>query len=381
MAKRLKGEGSVWLRADGRWCGAINLGWEHGKRRRKYFYGQTAEQVQAAILRARADLAQGLPVVAERQTVEEFLGRWLEDSVKPSVRPLTYEQYRQHVKLYLAPLLGRHQLAKLAPQHVRAFIKRKLADGLSPRTVQLSLVILRRALGQAVKDGLVGRNVAKLADPPRWKRPEIKPWEPAEAARFLDAIRTERLEAAYLLALSLGLRRGEVLGLRWSDVDLEGKTVTISQALARVGGKLEFIEPKSRQSRRTVPIHDGLVAALRNHRRRQFEERLAAGSRWHDGGLVFTTGIGTPLEPRALNEDFERVVMAAGLRRIRLHDLRHSCATFLLAQGVHPRVVMELLGHSQISLTMETYSHVLPDAMREAIGRMEALLGKAAAAS
>lgn len=381
MAKRLKGEGSVWLRADGRWCGAINLGWEHGKRRRKYFYGQTAEQVQAAILRARADLAQGLPVVAERQTVEEFLGRWLEDSVKPSVRPLTYEQYRQHVKLYLAPLLGRHQLAKLAPQHVRAFIKRKLADGLSPRTVQLSLVILRRALGQAVKDGLVGRNVAKLADPPRWKRPEIKPWEPAEAARFLDAIRTERLEAAYLLALSLGLRRGEVLGLRWSDVDLEGKTVTISQALARVGGKLEFIEPKSRQSRRTVPIHDGLVAALRNHRRRQFEERLAAGSRWHDGGLVFTTGIGTPLEPRALNEDFERVVMAAGLRRIRLHDLRHSCATFLLAQSVHPRVVMELLGHSQISLTMETYSHVLPDAMREAIGRMEALLGKAAAAS
>jgi integrase len=381
MAKRLKGEGSVWLRADGRWCGAINLGWEHGKRRRKYFYGQTAEQVQAAILRARADLAQGLPVVAERQTVEEFLGRWLEDSVKPSVRPLTYEQYRQHVKLYLAPLLGRHQLAKLAPQHVRAFIKQKLADGLSPRTVQLSLVILRRALGQAVKDGLVGRNVAKLADPPRWKRPEIKPWEPAEAARFLDAIRTERLEAAYLLALSLGLRRGEVLGLRWPDVDLEGKTVTISQALARVGGKLEFIEPKSRQSRRTVPIHDGLVAALRNHRRRQFEERLAAGSRWHDGGLVFTTGIGTPLEPRALNEDFERVVMAAGLRRIRLHDLRHSCATFLLAQGVHPRVVMELLGHSQISLTMETYSHVLPDAMREAIGRMEALLGKAAAAS
>ena len=381
MAKRLKGEGSVWLRADGRWCGAINLGWEHGKRRRKYFYGQTAEQVQAAILRARADLAQGLPVVAERQTVEEFLGRWLEDSVKPSVRPLTYEQYRQHVKLYLAPLLGRHQLAKLAPQHVRAFIKQKLVDGLSPRTVQLSLVILRRALGQAVKDGLVGRNVAKLADPPRWKRPEIKPWEPAEAARFLDAIRTERLEAAYLLALSLGLRRGEVLGLRWSDVDLEGKTVTISQALARVGGKLEFIEPKSRQSRRTVPIHDGLVAALRNHRRRQFEERLAAGSRWHDGGLVFTTGIGTPLEPRALNEDFERVVMAAGLRRIRLHDLRHSCATFLLAQGVHPRVVMELLGHSQISLTMETYSHVLPDAMREAIGRMEALLGKAAAAS
>ncbi len=377
--KRNAGEGSVFERADGRWCAQLDLGWLDGRRVRKYIYGATAQEVQDALLKARTDRAAGLPVVVERQTVAQFLQDWLENSVKPSVRPLTHEQYRQHVKLYLAPLLGGHQLAKLAPQHVRAFIKRKLEDGLSPRTVQLSLVILRRALGQAVKDGLVARNVAKLVDAPRWKRPEVKPWEPAEAARFLEVIKGESLEAAYLVALSLGLRRGEVLGLRWSDVKLEAKTITIAQALARVGGKLEFIEPKSRQSNRTVPIHDGLAAVLRNHRRRQLEERLAAGSRWQDSGLVFTTGIGTPLEPRALNGDFERIIAAASLRRIRFHDLRHSCASFLLAQGVHPRVVMELLGHSQISLTMETYSHVLPDAMREAVARVGALLGTAAA--
>jgi integrase len=328
------------------------------------------------LLKARAAHAAGLPVAFERQTIRQFLADWLENSVKPSVRPLTHEQYSQHTRLYLAPLLGHHRLDKLVPQHVRAFIKQKLLDGLSPRTVQLSLVILRKALGQAVKDGLIARNVANVVDAPRWKRPEVKPWEPGEAGLFLDAIKGERLEAAYLVALSLGFRRGEVLGLRWADTNLEAKTMTVAQALARVSGKLQLIEPKSRQSHRTVPLHDGLIEALKAHRRRQLEERLAAGSRWKDSSLVFTSGIGTPLEPRALNEDFDRLVRKAGLRRIRLHDLRHACASFLLAQGVHPRVVMELLGHSQISLTMNTYSHVMPDAMREAVNRMVAVLGK-----
>ena len=382
MARRKRGanEGSIFRRDDGRWCAVLNLGWEGGKRRRKYVYGVTAAEVQEQLLKARTDHAAGLPVRTDRQTVAQFLDRWLEDSVRPSVRPLTHEQYRQHVKLYLAPLLGHHQLAKLAPQHVRIFIKRKLEVGLSPRTVQLSLAILRRALGQATKDGLVGRNVAKLVDAPRWKRPEVKPWDPNEARRFLNAIEGERLEAAFLVALGLGLRRGEVLGLRWADVDFEQKTITITQALARVGGKLQFIEPKSRQSRRVIPLHDGLIAPLKAHRRRQLEQRLLIGARWVDTGLVFATGKGTPLEPRELNENFERLVTKAGLRRVRLHDLRHACATFLLAEGVHPRVVMELLGHSQISLTMDTYTHVIPDAMRQAIGRMEALLGKPAVA-
>ena len=279
-------------------------------------------------------------------------------------------------RLYLAPLLGQYQLSKLEPQHVRAFVKRKLADGLSPRTVQLALVILSKALRQAVQDGSLARNVAKLVDRPRWNRPEVKPWEPDEAGRFLGAISGERLETAYSVALSLGLRRGEVLGLRWSDLDFDAKTITVAQALARVGGKLQFIEPKSRESRRTIPLHDGLVAALKAHRRRQLEERLAAGSRWQDGGIVFTTKIGTPLEPRAFNKNFDHLVAKAGLRRVRLHDLRHACASFLLAQGIHPRVVMELLGHSQISLTMDTYSHVIPDAMREAVGRMAAVRGR-----
>ena len=343
--KRGAGEGSIYQRGDNRWCAVLNLGWESGKRRRKYVYGATAAEVQEQLLKARADHAAGLPVSTDRQTVAQFLDRWLEDSVRPSVRPLTHEQYRQHVKLYFAPLLGHHRLSKLAPAHVRAFINQKLQDGLSPRTVQLSITILRKALSQPVKDGLIGRNVAKLVDAPRWKRKEVMPWDAGEAGQFLVAIKGKRLEALYIIALSLGLRRGEALGLRWSDVDFEGKAITIAQALARIDGKLRFTEPKSRQSRRILPLHDGLIAALKAHRRRQSEERLAVGSRWRDSGLVFKTTIGTPLEPRALNEDFERILGGVeGLRRIRLHDLRHACASFMIAQGVHPRVVMEMLG-------------------------------------
>jgi len=231
--KRNAGEGSIFQRSDGRWCAQFDLGWQNSRRIRKYIYGATAQEVRDALLKVRHDHAAGLPIMVERQTIAQFLERWLEDAVRPSVRPLTHEQYRQHVKLYLAPLLGHHLVDKLAPQHVRRFMRQKLQDGLSPRTVQLSLVILRKALGQAVRDGLIGRNVAALVDPPRWSRPEVKPWEPAEADVFLDAIKGERLEAAYLIALSLGLRRGEVLGLRWSDINFEAKTISVAQAVAR----------------------------------------------------------------------------------------------------------------------------------------------------
>jgi site-specific recombinase XerC len=177
-------------------------------------YGATAQEVRDQLLQARSDRAAGLPVVVGRQTVAQFLQDWLENSVKPSVRPLTHEQYRQHVKLYLAPLLGHHRLSKLAPQHVRAFLKRKLEDGLSPRTVQLSLVILRRSLGQAVKDGLTGRNVAKLVDGPRVRHFEGQTLSPEDARALLDAAKGERFEALYTAALAVGLRMGEALGLR-----------------------------------------------------------------------------------------------------------------------------------------------------------------------
>ena len=175
---------------------------------------------------------------------------------------------------------------------------------------------------------------------------------------------------------SVGLRRGETLGLAWNDVDLDDGTLTVRQALQRIDGKLRLTPPKTKRSRRTIALPQTVVAALRMHRARQLQERLLAGSRWHDSGLVFTTTIGTPLEPRNVTRDFQRILAKAGLPRIRLHDLRHGCATLLLAQGVQPRVVMDILGHSTISVTMDTYSHVLATMRRDAADQIDAVLAE-----
>jgi len=388
--RRLSNEGSVYQRKDGRWVAALNLGWIDGRRRRKHFFGATAHKVQEQLSKASGDARLGLPILSDRQTVKEFLDRWVEDSVKPSVRPATHQQYHQHVRLYLGPSLGRHRLLKLSPQHVQAFVNERLKTNLSPRTVQLSLVILRHALGKAMKWGLVGRNVAKLVDSPRIRRHEITPLDPAKARKFLDTTKGERLEALYSVALSLGLREGEALGLRWTDIDLDGGQVTIRQIVQRIGGKrfgtgpgkLVFCEPKTDRSRRTLRMPELLVKSLRAHRSRQLQERLAAGSAWVDNGLVFTTTIGTPLEGRSVVTDFKRILAKANEPKIdakipmstRFHDLRHSAASLLLAQGVQLRAIMELLGHSTIALTANTYSHVMPVMMQDMADKMDSIL-------
>ncbi len=374
MAKRGQNEGSIYKRRDGRWVATINLGYRNGKRWRKSFYGSTRREVQERLATALKAQQDGLPVTPERQTVANYLNEWLVECVKPSVRPRTYEGYEGHVRLHISPALGRIRLVKLTPQQVRAFLNDKRREGHSPRSVQYMHAVLRCALGRALKDGQAARNVAKLVDPPKVERPEVEPLTPEQARAFLKAIEGDRLEALYSVALAIGLRRGEVLGLRWSDVDLEEGTTRVQGSLQRINGELRRVEPKTKRSRRTIALPDAAVAVLRRHRVRQKEERLLAGSRWKNTDMVFTTRIGTPLEPRNISRHFQRTLKTAKLPRKRFHDLRHTCASLLLAQGVHPRVVMEILGHSQIGLTMNTYSHVIPELQREAAGRMDALL-------
>jgi len=390
--RRGTGEGNVYQRSDGRWEARLSLGWANGKRTRKSYFGATQAAVEDQLLKARSDLSRGLPVAVERQTVKGFLDQWLDQSVKPSVRPATFQQYHQHVRLYLGPSLGKLALSTLSPQHCQIFVNERLKSGLSPRTVQLSLVILRHALDTAMKWNLVGRNVAKLVDSPRVRRHEITPLDPAKARKFLDAVKGERLEALYSVALGLGLREGEALGLRWSDIDLDGAQLSIRQTLQRVGGKrfgtgkgnLVFTEPKTDRSRRTLRMPEALVKALRAHRVRQMQERLVAGSAWKDNNLVFTTTIGTPLEGRSVVTDFKRLLEKANKPEIdakipmatRFHDLRHSAASLLLAHGVQLRAIMELLGHSTIALTANTYSHVMPSMMQDMADKMDAILAR-----
>ncbi|MGO9057358.1 MAG: tyrosine recombinase XerC [Candidatus Binataceae bacterium] len=372
--KRGQNEGSIFRRWDGRWCGILNLGWENGRRKRKHFYGSTAADVREHLLKARTDHSHGLPVAPERQTVGEFLDRWLAESVKPSVRPLTYQQYSAYIRLYITPALGKVQLAKLNPQQVQQLSNALLKRGLSSRTVQLALVILRHALSQAVKWNLAARNVAKLVDTPKVERTEIKPFSPEQAREFVAAVRGKPWSAAYITALVLGLREGELLGLRWVDVDLEARSLRIVQTVQRTKAGRIFARPKTERSRRTLALSESLVAVLRGHKARQAEQRLAAGSDWQDMGLVFTSRIGTPIEVSNLHRNFKGILREAGLPNIRLHDLRHSAASLLLAQGVHARAIMEQLGHSRISVTMDTYAHIMPAMMREVADKMEAIL-------
>lgn len=296
--------------------------------------------------------------------------------VKPNVRSWTYAGYEVHVRLHLKPTLGRVPLDKLTPLQVKQLLNRKIADGMKPKSVRYIRGTLRTALNEAMRWGLIGRNPAALVDGPRVEHYEIQPLTPEEARTFLNAMKGDRLQALYSVALTMGLRQGEALGLRWQDIDLEMGYLRVAKQLQRIDGKFELVEPKTARSRRTVAMPATIVSALRDHRDTQRRERQIAGERWTDIGLVFTTPLGKPLDGTALTKEFHRHLERAGLPQRRFHDLRHSCATLLLVQGVSPRVVMDVLGHSQIALTMNTYSHVIPELRRQAAERMDELINE-----
>ena len=307
-------------------------------------------------------------------TLEAFLRSWLETSVKPRVRPLTYAGYKVNVEKHLIPTLGKIRLDQLTPEHVQSMINSRIAGGFSTKTTAYVHQVLRTALSLAVRWEMVSRNVAKLVDKPRIERKPINPLTPDEARRFLHAIRGHRLEALFSVALALGLRQGEALGLKWEDVDFATGTLRISSQLQRVDGHLTLVPPKTAMSRRTLVMPRLIVESLREHEKRQLSEKLWAGTNWKETGLVFTNRTGGPTQARRVIEQFHRALDETGMRRIRFHDLRHSCATLLLVQGVSPRVVMEVLGHSEIALTMNAYSHVVPELQRDAAQRMQAIL-------
>jgi len=377
--KRGNGEGSLYQRAsDGRWL-AVYVAPDGKRRTMVAATRQEASKRLTAALKARED---GTLITAKRQTVGAFLDAWLRDSVKPRVRPWTFKGYEVLVRVHIVPAIGKVELGKLAPAQVQDLMNRKAAAGLSPKTIQYMRGVLRTALGQAVRWGLVARNVADLVDGPKVERHEIHPFDPAEARTLLAAVGTDRLQALYSVGLSLGLREGEILGLRWADADLLTGTLQVRHQLQRVDGKLQIVPLKTARSRRTLALPDSIADGLRAHRLLQVKERLAAGETWrglepNDASCyIFTTPSGTAIEARTLLRHFGAILDKAGLRRVRFHDLRHSCASLLLAQGVSPRVVMEILGHSEIGTTMNTYSHVVPELGREAARRMDAVLGR-----
>ena len=371
MARRGNSEGTITRRRDGRWEARLTL---PGDRRRS-FYGRTRKEVAQKLQRSQKAISEGLPLPQERVTLRGYLDRWLSESVQPTVRASTLQSYSSIVRVHIGPELGRIPLARLTAQDVQSFLNRKQASGLAPRTCQYLHAVLRRALGQAERWGLVARNVARLVSPPCVPRAQIHPLTPVEVKKLLTAVQGHRLAALYTVAVAIGLRQGEALGLRWEDVNLEAGTISIRASLARVDGSYVLAELKTQRSRRTIKLPDVCVTALAAHRESQALERDFVAAAWQDElSLVFTRADGAPLSRHAVTRRFQRVLADAGIPKRRFHDLRHTCATLLLAQGVPLRVVMEILGHSQMATTADIYAHVLPILMADAAERMDAVL-------
>ncbi len=345
--------------------------------KRRYVSGKTKEEARKGLREARSNADAGLVFDAGKLAVSEYLDRWLTDSVKDTVRQRTYERYESIVRVHIKPEIGRVKLKALTPAHVRALYRQKLDSGLSPRTVNYIHVTLHKALSQAVSDGLVQRNAAQVKAP-RPEKPEIRPLSSEEARKLIEtAYKVEdRYAALYLVALHTGMREGELLGLRWEDLDLDATapTLQVRRTLSetRTGPKFEL--PKSGKGR-SIKLSRKAVEALRSHRARQAQEKLRLGSLWQDNGLVFPTTTGTTMSgTNLLGRHFKPLLKRAELPAVRLHDLRHTCATILLMAGKHPKYVQELLGHANISITLDTYSHViegmdggLGDAMDDAL--------------
>ena len=369
--KRGNGEGSIYRRTDGRWVGQYLVHTAKGPKYR-YLYGKTRAVVAEKLTKAMADRDSGLIFDAGKMTVGDYLDRWLVDTVRGTVRTSTYERHEEIVRLHIKPSLGRVGLKKLTPAHVRGLYSEKLDSGLAPATVRRIHSTLHKALSQAVSDGIVPRNAADVKAP-RPAPEEIRPLSEDEARAFLDAAKQsgERFEALYVLAITTGLRRGELLGLRWDDADLELGTLRVGRALVREGGRHTLGGTKTRRGRRQINLTPRTVNALKAHRKKQLEEKMKLAGLYKDHGLIFASGVGTPINPENLvKRSFKPLLAKAGLPKIRFHDLRHTCATLLLGRGVHPKLVQELLGHATIAMTLDTYSHYLPSMGDQTAGAM-----------
>lgn len=372
MGRRANGEGTVYQRNDGRWVASITL--DNGKR--KSIYCKTQQEAIKAARKINQEKDQGLLLPTEDQTLTSLLTSWLEETVRRNVRERTYQRYHELVVLHILPTLGAIKVQKLMPQHLQRLYNQKLEEGYAPQTVKHIHRVLHKALNDALKWSLVTRNVADAVSAPRVRRKELCVLNGEQAQQFLTAAKDDPLEALYVLALTTGARQGELLGLQWTDFDLALGRMQIQRTMTRLVGKgFTVSEPKTSKSRRAVHLTPLAVQALKRHRLRQNEARLAAGEAWNQQGWVFCNNVGRPLEVgNMIRRSFRPLLQKAGLPIIRFHDLRHSAASLLLSLDVHPKIVQELLGHSQISLTLDTYSHVLPSLQAEAVNRLGALL-------
>src|SRR5216683_1935961 len=350
--KRGNNEGSITRRKNGLWMAQVTIGRdpETGKPRRATFYGKTRQEVAEKLTKALRERQQGTFVSPHKLTLGEWLETWLQHYKRPRIRPSTLDSYEIIIRRHVTPALGHIALQDLRPEHLQRYYNEKVQQGLAASTIKLHHKIVSHALAQAEKNQLVLRNVCRLTELPRQPRKEMRTLTIAQVTtQLLSALQGDRLYAAYLTFFMTGLRRGELLGLRWQDVDMNAGIVHVRQILVRIYNRdakgkgrktrLDFHEPKTEKSRRAVPIPAACLAALRQHRAHQAEEKLLLGPGYQDHGLVFAQADGGPIDPRSMHRYFTQALQRGGLPAIRLHDARHTFATWMLEQNVHPKVV------------------------------------------
>lgn len=356
------------------------------KRRQKWHSGfATKRAAEQALAKIVSEVDAGIYVERTKDTAAEFAAEWLA-AIEPTVRPSTHYSYSRNVRLHVLPHIGGARLASIDAGVLNGLYARllttgrqdqKAGEGLSPRSVRYVHTIVHRMLKDAVRWGRLARNAADAADPPRTTsgtHAEFVTWTAAELRTFLLGTRDDRLGAAFLLLSTTGMRRGEALGLRWVDLDLDTAQASIRQTVITVKHAVHIGEPKTAKGRRTVELDAETIRALREHRKRQAAERLQMGAGWTDHGLVFCHPTGGPLHPERFSRSFVDRARQLGMPPIRLHDLRHTWATLALAAGVHPKVVQERLGHANISITLDTYSHVTAALHSDAASRVAGVI-------
>ncbi|WP_322751053.1 MULTISPECIES: site-specific integrase [unclassified Frankia] len=397
--RRANGQGSIYQRADGMWVGAAYVLMPDSTTKRRPVYGRSEEIVRTKLTELQANSDQGIPADATGWTVEKYLTYWLAHTVRPAVKPATYHGYEMMVRVHISPGIGKKRLNKLTAADVRLFLRRLEKTCLcckhgrdnarpakrqrccavgrccesvpSRRLVQQVHSVLRNGLQAAVREELLRRNVAKLVQVTAPRYGINRGLTVDQARALLDAAEGNRLRTLVVMALFLGLRRGELLGLQWSDIDMTRGTLTVNQTLQRIGGALRLVPPKTETSERTLPLLGIVTDALEQHRKAQDAERMAAGERWQESGHIFTTKIGTVIEPGNLRRTWEPLRRAAGLDGVVFHGLRHTCVTLLLDLGVPPHTVRDIAGHSAIEVTMTIYAHSSMAEKRAALRKLD----------
>jgi integrase len=380
--RRINGDGSVYKRKqDGYWVGAFYARTTSGARKRVVVYGKTLDEARDKLGKAQHQARAGILVPDESWKVGPYLEYWLENIVKRTRRPATYALYETIIRLYLVPGLGAKSLARLSVPAVQVFLNQRLETGDSVRKVQVMRSVLSAALSRAVREELISRNVARHIELPEWRRNTFRPWTAEEAKRFIAASTGDPLHSAFVLLVVYGLRRGEVLGLRWDDIDFDAGIIHIRQQIQRVRGELQLGPVKTHAGQRTLPLLDLPRQALAAQASRQVAHQADMGSAWPGNGLVFTTRTGRPVEPRNFVRSFRRICDENDIRLITVHHVRHTLASLLKHLRVPARDAQAILGHTRISTTLEIYTDTADEAKRDALTRLQDLFDDAHQAS